>query len=49
MGRLGVLAPFAHKFGASGAWWVVLLLGAPASAAFVGALGTVISALYLPP
>jgi hypothetical protein len=32
-------------FGASPAWWVALLVGAPASAAFVGALGTVISAL----
>ena len=45
LGRLGSLAPFAHKFGASPAWWVAFLLGAPASAAFVGALGTVISAL----
>jgi ABC-type transport system involved in multi-copper enzyme maturation permease subunit len=44
LGRLGVLAPYAHKFGASSAWWVAFLLGAPASAAFVGALGTVISA-----
>ncbi len=45
LGRLGSLAPFAHKLGASGAWWVAFLVGAPASAAFVGALGTVISAL----
>lgn len=45
LGRLGVLAPFSYKFGASGAWWVAFLIGAPASAAFVGALGTVISAL----
>lgn len=45
LGRLEVLAPFAHKFGASPAWWIAFLLGAPASAAFVGALGTVISAL----
>lgn len=44
-GRLPSLAPFAHKFGASPAWWVAFLVGAPASAAFVGALGTVISAL----
>ncbi len=44
-GGLEVLAPFAHKFGASPAWWIAFLLGAPASAAFVGALGTVISAL----
>jgi len=45
LGRLPLLAPFAHKFGASPAWWVAFLVGAPASAAFVGALGTVISAL----
>jgi ABC-type transport system involved in multi-copper enzyme maturation permease subunit len=45
LGRLKVLAPFADLFGASPAWWVALLAGAPASAAFVGALGTVISAL----
>jgi ABC-type transport system involved in multi-copper enzyme maturation permease subunit len=45
LGRLPSLAPFAHKFGASPAWWVAFLIGAPASATFVGALGTVISAL----
>jgi ABC-type transport system involved in multi-copper enzyme maturation permease subunit len=45
LGRLEVLAPFAHKFGASPAWWLAFLVGAPASAFFVGALGTVISAL----
>jgi ABC-type transport system involved in multi-copper enzyme maturation permease subunit len=45
LGRIQSLAPFAHKFGASPAWWVAFLVGAPASAAFVGALGTVISAL----
>jgi len=45
LGRLGSLAPFAEKLGGSPAWWVALLVGAPASAAFVGALGTVISAL----
>jgi len=45
LGRLESLAPFAAKFGASPAWWLALLVGAPASAAFVGALGTVISAL----
>jgi ABC-type transport system involved in multi-copper enzyme maturation permease subunit len=45
LGRLGSLAPYAHKFGASPAWWLAFLVGAPASAAFVGALGTVISAL----
>ena len=39
------LAPFAHKLGASPAWWVAFLVGAPAAAAFVGSLGTVISAL----
>jgi ABC-type transport system involved in multi-copper enzyme maturation permease subunit len=44
LGRLPALAPFAEKFGAAPAWWVAFLLGAPASAAFVGALGTVISA-----
>ena len=45
LGHLGALAPYAHKFGAAPAWWVAFLVGAPASAAFVGALGTVISAL----
>ena len=45
LGRLGSLAPFTHKFGASPAWWIAFLAGAPASALFVGALGTVISAL----
>jgi ABC-type transport system involved in multi-copper enzyme maturation permease subunit len=45
LGRLGSLAPYAHKFGASPAWWLAFLVGSPASAAFVGALGTVISAL----
>ena len=45
LGRLESLAPYAFKFGASPAWWVAFLVGAPASAAFVGALGTVISAL----
>ncbi len=45
LGQLASLAPYANKFGASPAWWVAFLLGAPASAAFVGALGTVISAL----
>lgn len=45
LGRLESLAPFAHKFGASPAWWFAFLVGAPASAAFVGSLGTVISAL----
>lgn len=45
LGRLKVLEPYAGIFGASPAWWIALLVGAPASAAFVGALGTVISAL----
>jgi ABC-type transport system involved in multi-copper enzyme maturation permease subunit len=45
VGRLELLAPFAPKLGASPAWWVAFLVGAPASGAFVGALGTVISAL----
>lgn len=45
LGQLAALAPYANKFGASPAWWVAFLLGAPASAAFVGALGTVISSL----
>lgn len=44
LGRLPSLARFAHKFGAAPAWWVAFLVGAPAAAAFVGALGTVISA-----
>lgn len=43
--QLPVVAPYAAKLGGSSAWWVAFLLGAPASAAFVGALGTVISAL----
>ena len=45
LGSIDALAPFAYKFGGTPAWWVAFLLGAPASAAFVGALGTVISAL----
>lgn len=44
MGRLAALQPYAYLFGASGAWWVAFLVGAPASSLFVGALGTVISA-----
>jgi ABC-type transport system involved in multi-copper enzyme maturation permease subunit len=44
LARLDSLAPYAHKFGASPAWWIAFLVGAPASAGFVGALGTVISA-----
>jgi ABC-type transport system involved in multi-copper enzyme maturation permease subunit len=45
LGRLELLAPYSHKLGGSPAWWVAFLVGAPASAALVGALGTVISAL----
>jgi ABC-type transport system involved in multi-copper enzyme maturation permease subunit len=45
LGRVALLAPFADRFGGSAAWWVALLCGAPASAALVGALGTVVSAL----
>lgn len=43
--RMELLEPYADELGASPAWWVAFLVGAPASAAFVGALGTVISAL----
>ena len=43
--RVPSLTPYAHKFGASPAWWLAFFVGAPASAAFVGALGTVIYAL----
>jgi len=45
LGQLESLAPYAHMLGASPSWWLAFLFGAPASAAFVGALGTVISAL----
>ncbi|MBN2360510.1 MAG: ABC transporter permease subunit [Deltaproteobacteria bacterium] len=45
LGQLDALAPFAYRLGAAPAWWLAFLVGAPASAAFVGALGTVISAL----
>lgn len=44
-GRMASLASQADKLGGSPAWWLAFLVGAPASAAFVGALGTVISAL----
>ncbi len=44
LGRLPLLAPF-PAFGGSAAWWVAFLAGAPASAALVGTIGTVISAL----
>lgn len=43
--EIEILAPYAQKLGASPAWWIAFLFGAPASAAFVGALGTTISAL----
>ncbi len=44
LGRLPLLEGF-PLFGWSDAWWLAFLLGAPAAAALVGALGTVISAL----
>lgn len=43
--RFDLLAPYASMLGASTAWWLAFLVGAPTAAAFVGALGTVISAL----
>jgi ABC-type transport system involved in multi-copper enzyme maturation permease subunit len=45
MGRLDLLAEHSIRLGGSAAWWVAFLLGGPASAVLVGALGTVISAL----
>jgi len=45
VGRLPILEPFGAKMGGSIAWWIAYLLGGPASACFVGSLGTVISAL----
>lgn len=45
LGRLDVLAPYSAMLGGSSAWWAAFLLGAPASAALAGALGTVISSL----
>ena len=45
VGQMEVLAPFGDKMGGSAAWWIAYLLGGPASACFVGSLGTVISAL----
>lgn len=45
LGALPLLAPYRAMLGGSPAWWLAFLVGAPASAAFVGALGTVISAL----
>jgi hypothetical protein len=44
-GGIEVLEPHAASFGGDPAWWVAFLVGAPAAAAFVGALGTVISSL----
>lgn len=43
--RLAIVTPYSAKLGGAAAWWVAFLLGAPASAAVVGALGTIISAL----
>lgn len=45
IGRLELLAPYSPMLGSSPAWWAAFLFGAPASAALVGALGTVISSL----
>lgn len=45
LGQLDLVAPWADKLGDSPAWWLAFLVGAPASAALVGAVGTVISAL----
>ncbi len=39
------MQPHAVQLGGSAAWWVAYLAGAPASAMFVGGIGTVISAL----
>jgi ABC-type transport system involved in multi-copper enzyme maturation permease subunit len=44
-GRIAVLAPFSGNFGGSPTWWVAFVIGAPAAAIFLGALGTLISAL----
>lgn len=49
LARLPTLAPDVDKFGGSPAWWVAYLLGAPASAALLGSIGTVISALARDP
>lgn len=45
MGRLDVLEPYRAMLAGSGAWWIAFLLGLPAATVFIGALGTVISAL----
>lgn len=45
LGRLELLGPYATLLGASPAWWFAYLVGAPSSAAVVGSLGSVISAL----
>lgn len=44
-GSMKVMAPFSDLFGGSAGWWIAFLIGAPASGAFVGSLGTVISGL----
>lgn len=44
-GGLPLLAAHAHRIGGHPAWWVAFALGAPASAALMGAFGTVVSAL----
>ncbi len=43
--QMSVMEPFAHLFGGSAGWWIAFLVGAPASGALVGSLGTVISGL----
>lgn len=44
-GGMSVLDPFSEFFGGSTGWWIAFLVGAPASGALVGSLGTVISGL----
>ncbi len=45
LGRLDVLEAHAAMVGGSAAWWVAFALGIPMATVFIGALGTVISAL----
>lgn len=45
LGRLDILAPSAPMMGGSVAWWIAYLLSIPMAAFFIGAFGTVISAL----
>ena len=39
------LEPFSEQFGGSSSWWIAFLVGAPLSAAFVGALSALASGL----